>query len=257
VSKTVALCLDDGHGTETLGKQSPITGMKENEFNRAVVKYLTEYCKVNNILYLETAQGDADIPLAERTAAANKWYEQLKKQYADLYCLFISCHANAGGGTGCEIWVHSKAAASTVAAAQSVVVEIAKLGMKNRGVKKGYAGDPNADYYVNSATDMASMLIEYAFMDNPGDAQLLLSEDFRKNCAKATIKGVLSYLNLAFIDISETPDSGSGSEDILRLKAENEKLKAENLKLSAEKQSLSNILSQKENIISQVKALVE
>jgi N-acetylmuramoyl-L-alanine amidase len=206
MAKTIAFCLDDGHGMETTYKSSPLTGMMENDFNRNVVRHIVEYCKANNILYKEVAQGDTDVPLATRTNLANAWYSELKKQHSDLYCIYISCHANAGGGTGSEIWVHSQAASETIKVAQITLDEItSSLGLKNRGVKKGFVSNPSADFHINRESKMTSMLVEYAFMDSEKDAQLLLSDDFRKACARATVKGILTYLNLPFTEPTQQP----------------------------------------------------
>ncbi|HAN44112.1 MAG TPA: hypothetical protein DCP97_01840, partial [Ruminococcaceae bacterium] len=207
MSKVIALCLDAGHGSNTPGRQSPFTGMKENEFNKAVVGYIKEYCNCNNMIFTDVSPEPTDIPLTTRTSRANSWYDDLKAKYSDLYCLYLSCHANAGGGTGTEIWVHHAAETETVKVAQSVLNEIVSLGLKNRGIKKGFIGNATADYAINRDTNMTSMLIEYAFFDTKSDASLLIDDNFRRQCAKATVKGICNYLGIPFTEFQTAPNA--------------------------------------------------
>lgn len=199
MSKVLALCLDDGHGQETAGKRSNLTGMRENTFNRAVVGYMKTMCEKNGILYKEVAPGDTDVPLETRAKTANDWYASLQKQYGnDLICWYLSIHANAGGGYGTEVWVHSTAIKEIQEVAGKVCTAVSALTGKNRGVKKGYPGDSSANFYVNRATNMYSMLIEHAFMDTEKDAKLLMEESFRKNCAAADLQAICDYYGIPF-----------------------------------------------------------
>lgn len=195
MSKKLALILDDGHGMETPGKRSPITNMRENDFNRAVVSHMVTICKACNLLYKEVAPTDIDTPLSVRTKSANDWYSSLKKQYGanNIICVYLSIHANAGGGYGAETWVHSKATSDTVALGAKISAELAKLGLRNRGVKKGYTNNPKDNYAVNRDTNMTSVLIEHAFMDTKEDAAKLLDYGFRCNCAIADITAVMRH----------------------------------------------------------------
>ena len=81
------IALDDGHGMNTPGKRTPpltkdlyIDGklvrkkgevIKENEFNRAVVKYLAEALKRCGFDVLLVAPTDEDTPLSTRVSRAN------------------------------------------------------------------------------------------------------------------------------------------------------------------------------------------
>ena len=95
------IALSDGHGMQTLGKRTPIfsdgtksseTGknfMHENEFNRAVVKYLGQHLTSAGFKVIHLAPTDADTSLSARVALA-------EKSKADLY---LSVHANANTGS--------------------------------------------------------------------------------------------------------------------------------------------------------------
>ncbi|MGX9708198.1 N-acetylmuramoyl-L-alanine amidase [Laceyella tengchongensis] len=84
----------------TPGKRTPpipqLNGrvIKENEFNRAIVRYLDDELKRCGFKTLLVAPTDNDTPLATRTGLSNK-------KRADLY---VSCHYNAGGGEVIETY---------------------------------------------------------------------------------------------------------------------------------------------------------
>lgn len=115
VAKLIAI--DDGHGMSTAGKRTPVfpdgtkspeTGknfMHENEFNRAVKRYLDKHLRASGFKTILVAKGDEDVPLATRVARANN-------AKADLY---VSIHANAltgkwgtHGGTETYVYMGSK-----------------------------------------------------------------------------------------------------------------------------------------------------
>lgn len=78
---------------------------------------------------------------------------------ADLY---ISIHANAGRGQGCEVYTYQ---GKEVPEARRVLNNICSLGFKNRGIK-------NANLYVINNTKMPAMLIEVCFVDTQSDVNI-------------------------------------------------------------------------------------
>lgn len=195
MSKLIAI--DDGHGMNTPGKRTP-TGIKspetgknfmhENEFNRAVKKYLDKHLRASGFKTLLVAKGDSDVPLATRVKRAND-------AKADFY---ISIHANANtgkwgtwGGTETYTW----------GSGQSLVIGriIHKHLMKgtplrDRGVKNG------SHLYVIKNTKMPAVLVECAFMDNKEEAKLLISDSFRRECAKEIAMGICEAFGVKFKD---------------------------------------------------------
>lgn len=193
--KLIALC--DGHGMETSGKRTPIlpgglkseTGnyMHENEFNRAVVKYLDAELKRNGFSTLLVAPTDADTPLKTRTDLANS-----KK--ADIY---VSVHANAntakwGDWGGMETFVckGSKNSERLGAAIHKNLKQGSK--QRDRGIKEGN------HLWVIKKTDMPAVLVEAGFMDNLEEAKLLLSDAYRKECAVEIAKGICEYFGVTY-----------------------------------------------------------
>lgn len=88
---------------------------------------------------------------------------------------FISIHRNSAGetATGAENWIHSKATPATVNFGQHILnAVIDATGYRNRGLKKGYLGNPNVDFAVNRLTNMTSCLLELGFISNDDDNRI-------------------------------------------------------------------------------------
>ena len=194
MSKLIAIC--DGHGAETPGKRTPFFPgtkqfMHENMFNEAVTGYLKtnlERCKFRTLMVAPT---DADTPLKTRVDMANK-------AKADLY---ISVHANALNGIwgpqeGLSVY-HYPGSVKSKAAALIIHRFLAK------GTKQKDRGILTANFYVLRETDMPSVLVECAFMDNLKEAQLLLTDAFRQECADEICQGICEYFGVAYVPVKE------------------------------------------------------
>lgn len=185
------VCLDDGHGLGTAGKRTPpipqLKGrvVRENEFNREVVKHLDIELRRCGFRTILTAPGDNDVPLSTRTGVANQ-------HNADL---FVSCHYNVGGGEGVESY-HFPGSSRGKRAAELIQKQILQSGIyrRDRGVK-------SANFYVLRKTKMPAVLIEYGFMDDPGleEAAQMIELRVQKAFAAATAKGICQYFGVNYV----------------------------------------------------------
>jgi N-acetylmuramoyl-L-alanine amidase len=193
------IILDDGHGMNTAGKRTPIfpspikseTGnfMHENEFNRAVVKYLGEHLVRNGFKVINIAPTDEDTSLTTRVRNANNANGGL----------YISVHANAmtgewGNAKGIETYAFTDDATSKLIG--GVIHKHLKKGTPqvDRGLKDG-------DWlYVVKNTKMPAVLVECGFMDNLEEAKLLLSDAFRRENAQEIAMGICELYGRTFKD---------------------------------------------------------
>ncbi|MDM5228460.1 N-acetylmuramoyl-L-alanine amidase [Cytobacillus sp. NJ13] len=180
------IILDAGHGYSTSGKRSP-DGMREYEFNRAVADLSKEMLeKYQNTEVFFAHSDERDIPLAERTALANK-------HNVDCY---VSIHANAYGtggwnsAGGIETYVYPSKPREALALAQKIQRNlISATGLRDRGVK-------TADFQVLRETKMTAVLVECGFMTNKEEASLLRTPLYRKRCAQAIVKAIAEQYGL-------------------------------------------------------------
>ena len=94
--------------------------------------------------------------------------------------LFVSIHANAGGGVGTEIYTYN---AKQHSYAVNVLNNICSLGFRNRGIKSGN------NLAVINGTSMEAMLIEICFVDTKSDVDLYRNNI--ENIADAIVKGLV------------------------------------------------------------------
>lgn len=183
------IAIDAGHGPNTPGKRCPDDSMREFAFNSVVARYardgLAEYSEVVT-LFTHADDGSRDVPLKERTDAANAWK-------ADI---FVSIHANAMGdgwddkGVGIETFTYTTKDAASVQLATAVNTKVVALtGRKNRGVKA-------ADFHVLRETKMPAILVECGFMTSHEEAALLKTDAYRKKCAEAIVTGIAEAYGL-------------------------------------------------------------
>lgn len=189
------VALDDGHGMETPGKRTPpieeLGGriIKENEFNREVVRFLDEElkrCRIDTILVAPT---DENTSLWERVKLANE-------SDADI---FISIHYNAYDGKFDSydpegISVHIYPDSKKGRKLGNCILKYLKEGtsQKNRGIIEN-------NFYVLRNTKMPAILSENGFMDNKREAMLMIDENFQREVAKEHAKGICDYFGVIYL----------------------------------------------------------
>jgi len=158
---TMKIFIDAGHNDSGWNTGAEGFGLREQDVNF----YVSE--KLGDLL---TAQGhevrlsrptketnlgtDNNSSLNERWRMANEWG-------ADY---FISIHCNATGGTGTETFYYKDDSRDYAQVIQDTFV--AEMGLRDRGVKR-------EAFAVIRFTNMPSILIELAFIDNAADAEVL------------------------------------------------------------------------------------
>lgn len=192
------ICLDAGHGGAYPGAVNGNRLEKDDAFkmtNR--VKSLLE---AQGVKVLLTRTGDYCPELSERCAVANNGG-------ADY---FLSIHRNSAAvsATGIEIWVHSRAYDSIIRQADGILQRLCDVApVYNRGVKKGYIGDPNSDFAVNRETNMPSAMLELLFISNDNDNKIF-DANFDEY-AVAIAKGLCAAVGVDYTDTNPKPQGGT------------------------------------------------
>ena len=132
---------------------------------RATLK-IREKLEAMGIKVYLTRDDDSDVTLDERCKSANK-----------KHCtLFVSIHRNSAEdkkANGIEAWVSRNSKGDEYTLAENLVNNICNLtGQQNRGIKKGFRDNSFGDYYINSDTDMPSLLLEVGFITNDKDNKI-------------------------------------------------------------------------------------
>ena len=188
------ILFDNGHGQETPGKRSPLwkdgRQLFEWEFNRDMVRRIILKCEHTGIRAVKLVPETFDVSLEERCKRANLWYDRCNGN-----CVVVSIHANAGGGTGFEVYTSpGQTKADPIA---TKLIEQLQQDFPEIKIRKDVAdGDPDkeAGFYILKHTKAPAMLAENLFMDNEADCQLLMAEDFRDKLADSYVEFLKNLL---------------------------------------------------------------
>lgn len=205
----LAVCIDNGHGEETVGKRSPYAADKKNlpalyfreyQFSREVAgKLKTELESLGITVFMCTPETN-DIALSTRANRANDF----KTAHPDKKCLFISIHANAMGidnkwhnASGWECWTtigknnSDEFAACLYDAAEDVLVPLGRKIRKHGKARADWNAEKN--FTVIYKAKMPAVLTENLFYDNIGDCEFLLSEQGVEAIVRLHVKGITKY----------------------------------------------------------------
>lgn len=196
------LILDDGHGPETAGKRSPEMAdgsvMRENTFNKAVKQYAKAEAERNGIHVFLTAPEDTDVPLATRSKRANDKYREFEKKYGKdgFKCILIAIHANAfkgvfGSHGGIDTFYHINSARGKAIATIIQKHLVKGSPLRDRGIKP-------ENFHIIRETIMGAVLVELGFMDSEHDIQYLISDDYRRECARELVEGTCEYFGIPY-----------------------------------------------------------
>lgn len=210
VASNYLIALDDGHGMETPGKRTPIIteigrAIQENEFNRAVVKFMDEQLQFIGFRTILVAPTDVDTSLVARTNLANS-------KGAHVYC---SIHFDAMGNTwgtaeGHSIFVYPGNLNKQSGKLAECIAEYLKQGTNQqwRGIKE-------ANLHVLRETKMPAILSENGFMDNKREARLMINTDFQKEVAKEHVQGICKYFGVTYKENKKEVDKVTGDKIVL------------------------------------------
>ena len=181
------IVLDPGHGGYDPG--ATYNGLKEKDINLALA--LKIVARLGGVKILLTRERDIYVSLADRVALS-------KRAEADL---FISLHANAGGGRGFESFISSGLGAKDPVVPMQQVIHGAimkaldRWEIVDRGLKR-------ASFYVLKSNPRPAILIESLFLDNQREAQIWREPLFAETLAGSLADGISIALGLS---VKESP----------------------------------------------------
>lgn len=190
--------LDNGHGKETAGKRSPVwsdgSQLFEWEFNRDIVRRIAEKLEADGIPYRVLVPEETDISLTERARRAN---EIAKENNGKAYVLSI--HANAGGGTGWEVYTSPGQTPSDAIATvffEEAGREFVPDGWRMRSDYSDGDPDKEANFAILTKTTCPAILTENFFMNTEKDCRFIMSEDGRERIANMHVAAIKRVLTL-------------------------------------------------------------
>ena len=174
----ITVFIDPGHGGSDPGCVH--NGLNEKNVNLTVSLKLKSKLEQNGYRVVMSRTTDIYRSLDERVNMAN----------VSGANIFLSIHGNAWyepDANGTETyWSPSGAAGSSQFATVIQKNLVKSINRRDRGVK-------TADFKVIKYTKMTSALVEYVFLSNPEEAQLLKSDTFLNKIADGLFNGIKEY----------------------------------------------------------------
>lgn len=170
--------IDPGHGGNDPGATG--NGLQEKNIVLSIAKKLGVILNSYGVSVKYSRENDTFVGLEERAQMANNWGASL----------FVSIHANSAATpvSGTECFTKSSASSNTKLLSASVANAISnRLGIPNRGHKE-------ESWRVLVSSNMPSILVETAFINHAGDANLLSNK--QDDFANAIAIEILNYLNV-------------------------------------------------------------
>ncbi|MFW5439785.1 MAG: N-acetylmuramoyl-L-alanine amidase [Methylophilaceae bacterium] len=193
------ILLDAGHGGviagnyQTAGRRSPVwkdgSQLFEGEFNRWIVNGISERLSMRRIPYVLISPEQRDVGLKTRVNRANI--------YAKKPSLYVSIHANAGGGSGFEVYT-SKGTTKSDYISNFFAEEFMKTFPERRLRADLGDGDLDKDrnFYVLKNTKIPAVLTENFFMDNEDECRnIMLTTAGREKIVDFHVKAIVRLLD--------------------------------------------------------------
>lgn len=192
------ILIDNGHGVETAGKQSPDGLFREYRFNREMAATVVEELRKRGYDAERIVPEEEDVSLAERCRRVNAWCSKLGAENVCLVSIHVNAAAN-GGWQKAQGWSAYTSKGQTqgdkLATALYAVAEKVFSGRKIR--KDNTDGDPDLEegFYILKHTNCAACLTENFFQDNKLDVSYLFSLEGRKAVIQCHVEGIINYVN--------------------------------------------------------------
>lgn len=202
--RDLLVLLDCGHGSNTPGKRSPDSKLKEWAYVREIAGIIMEQLYINGIAYKNihpepNELGTTRYDLSLRASRANTFYKNTIKK-----CILISIHVNAASNgdwknaTGWSAYTTKGVTQSDLLAEclyDAAEEILTPLNKKIRTDTTDGDRDYEENFYVLKHTIMPAVLTENFFMDNKEDCEWLLSPKGKLAIADIHVKGILKYVD--------------------------------------------------------------
>lgn len=187
--KIIKIFIDQGHNPEGVNAGAEGYGLREQDINYQVGKYLEELLNENGNFETMMSRPTPESSLGTSNATSLQQRVQMANDWGADW--FISIHSNASenpSANGTETYVYNRSSAAFPLAEDIQEQIVERLGTKDLGVKE------NPSLYVLRRTQMPALLLELAFITNAADAELLRDDQYM--FAYAIYQGILDFFDL-------------------------------------------------------------
>lgn len=210
----MVILIDNGHGKNTLGKQSPILNdsgvnvpydfvekkrFKEWKYTRIIANMVVDILKDMKYDARLVTPEDDDVSLSERIRRINT----ICNKYGANNVLLISIHANAVGDS--SKWMEGKGWEAYTTRGETISDKLADFlykradsNIKGRKIREDWSDedrDKEADFYIIKKAKCAAVLTENFFYDNKDDLKYLTSDEGVHSVVRLHVEGIIDFVN--------------------------------------------------------------
>ncbi|MBR1680831.1 N-acetylmuramoyl-L-alanine amidase [bacterium] len=179
--RNVKIVVDPGHGGKELGAVGCCRNY-EKDFNLSISRYLEEDLRKMGANVYMTRNSDKFVSLNDRVKYTNDKDAQI----------FVSIHANSLPDSRNPQKYRGSSAYYYYDEARPLTEAI--LNSVGRSMNLNIEGIRQASFAVVRNTSAVSVLVETAYVINPDDNELLMTDSFRKQYARAVAEGIKDYV---------------------------------------------------------------
>ena len=191
------ILIDNGHGNNTKGKQSPDGVLREYKYTREIAERLVDALRDLGYDAERIVTEEWDVSIRERCRRVNAACARIGSKN----CLLVSIHCNAAGSDG--KWYTARgwsAHVSLNASIKSKTLARCLINAADQQVLKVRRYDHHAPYWSQNLgicrdTNCPAVLTENLFMDSRDDVRILLSEDGKQKIVNTHVCGIINYIN--------------------------------------------------------------
>lgn len=193
----VKILIDNGHGVNTTGKQSPDGRLHEYAYAREIAKRVEKSLKCKGYDVERIVPEEFDISLSIRCKRVN----DICRKVGSKNVLVVSIHNNAVGSDG--KWYSARGFTAHVGLNASANSKRLAACLWNKAIELGLKGNravPNEKYITQNLaicrdTLCPAVLTENLFQDNKEDVDFLLSEEGKTAITTLHVEGIIDYIN--------------------------------------------------------------
>lgn len=176
--RNMLIAVDAGHGGSNMGADG-IAGRYEKEFTLAIAKKVRDELKKDSVTVIMTREADISFENNDRLM-------MLRKRNPDLA---ISIHLNSAGD---PLRVKGTSTYYKHIGFKNLSAAIYKR-MKETGLP-GWGNIGNFNFFLNSATEFPTALVETLFISSPEEEEKVFSADFQQQVAEKIVAGIKDWL---------------------------------------------------------------
>lgn len=191
------ILIDNGHGENTPGKQSPDRKLREYAYTREIAERIVQELSKQGYDAERIVKENIDVPLTERAKRVNAFCGKLGASNVIL----VSVHCNAAGSGE---WMKARGWSAYTSkgktksdALADCLYESARMMLTGQRIREDRSdGDPDweENFYILRKTKCPAVLTENFFQDNHEDVAYLLSSEGKQAIVNVHVDGIINYI---------------------------------------------------------------